>query len=88
VKKMEPVKITLEYELTCLTPEEFDNWRDSVDDTKQDVCDICPVRKLCDLSMEYDSLLEKQENTSTPQLGCTGIYKLALSIANKEYGYG
>ena len=78
------VKLLISYELPYATVEQFDQWRDAVDqgevEVEGDMCDVCPVKQLCDITMKYDAALEDQENAAVPQLGCSGVYKLAIEL--------
>lgn len=80
------MKLTIEYELPHKTIEEFDKWRDDVDnghiEIDGDTCDACPVKAICDLSMTYDHFLEEWEDLTVPTLGCSGIYAMALELNN------
>lgn len=83
------VKLIISYELPYATAEQFDKWRDAVDDgeieVEGDMCDVCPVKQLCDITMDYDVALEDQENMAVPQLGCSGVYKLALKLKDTTF---
>ena len=76
------IKLVVSCELPYATVEQFDKWRDAVDDgeieVEGDTCDVCPVKQLCDISMKYDAALEEQ-------LGCSGIYKLAIELKDTTF---
>jgi hypothetical protein len=78
------MKLTIEYELPHKTVEEFDKWRDDVDEGRievdGDTCDNCPVKAICDLSMAFEHCLEDQHGIAVPLLNCSGVYAMALEM--------
>lgn len=78
------MKLTIEYELPHKTVKEFDKWCDDVVEGRievdGDLCDVCPVKAICDLSMTFENCLEDQEGLAVPRLDCSGIYEMALEL--------
>lgn len=72
---------TIEYELPFETPEEFIAWRNKtdMDDDCVDSCDICPIRKLCDLFCDVENELDGDRT-----IGCAKMYEIILENAKKE----
>ena len=72
---------TIEYKLPFETPEEFLAWRDKadMDDDCVDSCDICPIRKLCDLFFDVENELDEDRT-----VGCAKMYEIILENAKKD----
>ena len=73
--------LTIEYKLPFETPEEFIAWRNKtdMDDDCVDSCDICPIRKLCDLFCDVETELDEDRT-----IGCAKMYEIILENAKKE----
>ena len=72
---------TIEYKLPFETPEEFIAWRNKTDMNDDCVysCDICPIRKLCDLFCDVENELDEDRT-----VGCAKRYEIILENAKKE----
>jgi len=73
--------LTIEYKLPFETPEEFIAWRNKTDmnDDCVDSCDICPIRKLCDLFCDVENELDEDRI-----VGCSKMYEIIMENVKKE----